>query len=178
MTDADADRDCSMAALDRVTLLAAFRLLASGQHPDLLSVDAVERFPVEPPDGAVLRFTKTWGGPRAYTYAALRVGDHWYTTSTKGHQQKMTWLELAELIQDNPCSIATDWADIPTPEPSPFADMTPAEWHAHMWPKGATVEGKAGDAPPPPNNGGNHAERPASRVQVRQGVRGQRRPVG
>lgn len=128
-------------ALDRVSVLAAYRMLASGQHPDLLSLAEVERFPMEPPDGYVLKFTKSWGGEREYTYAALRAGDYWYTTSTKGHQQKMTWPELAAFIHDNPCSIATGWAKVPTPEPSPFEDMTPAEWHAQMWPKGATVEG-------------------------------------
>lgn len=134
-----------MAALDRVTVLAAYRLLASDQHPDLLSLDAVERFPVEPPDGSVLRFTKSWGGPQEYTYVAVRVGDYWYTTSTKTAQQKMTWPELAEFIHDNPCSLATKWAVCPAPEPSPFEEMTPEEWHAAMWPQGATVEGDSGN---------------------------------
>lgn len=126
--------------LDRMSVLAAYRMLASGQYLDLLSVAAVSRIPVEPPEGSVLHYVKTLGfsRPKNYTYVALRAGDHWYVTGRRS--TPMMFLELIEDIGDNPCSIATAWAEIPTPEPSPFQDMTPAEWHAAMWPQNTTED--------------------------------------
>jgi hypothetical protein len=39
------------------------------------------RFPVEPPDGAVLRYQKTFpNSTQVYTYVALRAGGKWYRT--------------------------------------------------------------------------------------------------
>lgn len=125
-------------SLDRITVLAAFRMLASGQMSDKLGLDEVSRFPVEPPEGSVLKFTKTWGNSRSYNYVALRVGSRWFLTGKE--QGGISWEALKELIHDNPCAIATTWANCPVPEPSPFEEMTPAEWHAAMWPQNTTVE--------------------------------------
>jgi hypothetical protein len=128
----------SMAALDRITVLAAHRLLA-GQLPDVFTPSTVDRFPLEPPEGSVLRYTKTFGASeRQYTYVALRAGHQWYVTGKRA--TPMTFGELVEDIGDNPCDIATTWAVCPVPEHSPFEDMTPAEWHAAMWPQAATLE--------------------------------------
>lgn len=122
----------SLRSLDRVTMLAAYRILAGGQLPDAFTLDAVDRFPVEPPDGAVLKFTKSWGGPREYTYTALRCADRWFLSGRKG--EVLDWLSLKDRIHNNPCWISTTWAEVPPVEASPFEDMTPAEWHAAMYP--------------------------------------------
>jgi hypothetical protein len=135
----------SMAGLDRVTVLAAYRLLASGQLPDLLSLDAVDRFPSQPPDGSVLKFEKSWGKPQAYTYTALRIGDQWFLSGRKG--EVLTWEELKIRIHNNPCWICTQWAEVPVVEASPYEDMTPEEWHRAMWPEVATVDGDVDQAP-------------------------------
>lgn len=137
--------DAMAETLNRITALAAYRLLAIGQLPDALTVDSVPRFPVEPPDGSVLRYVKTLGvsRTRGYTYVALRAGDKWYQTGRRS--TPLSWTELVEDIGDNPCDIATTWAVCPAPEPSPFEDMTPAEWHAAMWPKGATLNAEETD---------------------------------
>lgn len=132
-------------ALSRITALAAYRLLSGAQLPDALTLDAVDRIPVEPPEGYVLKFEKTWGKGRTYTYIALRAGDNWYLTGSPGRQ--ISWPELKEFIHDNPCWIATAWAEVPHVEASPFDDLTPAEWHATMWPTAVTFEGDA-DARP------------------------------
>jgi hypothetical protein len=137
--DAGRRRTDPMAGLDRITALAAYRLLSGAHLPDALTLDAVDRIPVEPPEGYVLKFEKTFGGSRTYTYVALRAGDAWYLTGNPG--RRISWVELKEFIHDNPCWIATAWAEVPPVEASPFDDLTPAEWHATMWPRSATVEG-------------------------------------
>nr|WP_280410884.1 TerD family protein [Nocardia asiatica] len=64
--------------------------------------------PLEPPDGAVVRFTR--GGH--YTYVAVRRGSHWETTSSMGGpiDEVMAWPDLASRVRT--FDIATDWAPV------------------------------------------------------------------
>lgn len=123
-------------ALDRVTVLAAYRLLSGTPLGDVLALEEIDRFPVEPPDGSALKFEKSWGGPTTYTYVALRVGGEWYMTGRK--TAGISWPELKAFIHNNRCWIATVWAEIPVPEDTTPDDMTPAEWHRQLY----TVEGE------------------------------------
>lgn len=112
-----------------------------------LSESTADRFPAEPPDGSVLRYTRNLSG-RHYTYVALRVGEKWYQTGRA--TRPLVWDELIEQIGDNPCWIATDWApcwiatdwaEIPAPEPSPVESMTPQEGHQQMFPQAGSMDG-------------------------------------
>jgi len=114
-------------ALDNVTVMAMHRLLSGTPLADAFGEDGTERFPSEPPDLSVLRFEKTWGKERAYTYVALRVGDTWYLSGKR--IKTMGWVELRNFIHNNRCWISTAWAEIPVPEESPVEELTPAEWH-------------------------------------------------
>lgn len=136
----DAMRSEPLKALDRITVLAAYRLLSGTPLGDVLALEEIDRFPVEPPDGSALRFEKSWGGPTTYTYVALRVGDEWYMTGRK--TSGISWPELKAFIHNNPCSIATVWAEIPVPEDTTPDDMTPAEWHRQLYTQTVTVEGE------------------------------------
>lgn len=140
--------------LDKVTVRTAVQLLASDLLRDALTQQEVPRFPVEPPPGSVMRWVKELPTgrkeTRSYTYVALRVGEGWYLTGRE--TGCISFEELVDQIGDCECSIATTWDDIPRVEPSPFEDLTPAEWHRQMFPQmyGPNVEGATEPAGRPP----------------------------
>lgn len=134
-----------MSGLDNVTVMAMHRLLSGAPLADAFGEEGTDRFPSEPPDLSVLRFEKTWGGDKAYTYVALRVSGIWYLS---GKQIKtMTWAKLRDFIHNNPCWISTAWAEIPVPEEAPVPpELTPAEWHAHNYGQAGAGAGDTGQS--------------------------------
>lgn len=58
---------------------------------------ALTRLPEEPSEGTTIRFDVTFAhGGRRYTYVAVRIGPHWYTTATE--DSRKTWHELLTLM--------------------------------------------------------------------------------
>lgn len=54
--------------------------------------------PEEPVDGSVVKFKVQYeGAGPAYQYAALRMGNTWYTTSADG--KRYTWRQLVRLMR-------------------------------------------------------------------------------
>jgi hypothetical protein len=79
--------------------------------------DERERLLLMPDDvydhGDVVWFEKTWGGPTAYTYAALKIHESWYMTGTKNQSQlPLRWDELLDFIGDNEIWTATEWEQV------------------------------------------------------------------
>lgn len=116
-----------------------YRLLSAGRVFDRSTLITADRFPTEPPDGSVLRYTK-YLAPRGkeYTYVAVRADGRWYSTGRE--TQPLSWDRMVDAIGDNPCSIATAWAVIPRPDPDPAGGMDPAEWHRQMYQQAVTVD--------------------------------------
>lgn len=103
--------------------------------------DPMSRFGGEPPEGTVLRWTRTLGTrERKYTYVALRAGGKWYRTTTKGTPNPISFTDLVEDIGNCPCSMAVTWGDIKQVLRDPSDGMDPAEWYrTHHQPM--TVDG-------------------------------------
>lgn len=67
--------------------------------------------PPEPSDetGVVVGFTKTFGGGREYTYAAVRAGNgYWYCTGRQGSPPR-TWEQLVEFIYQDETTEPVIW---------------------------------------------------------------------
>ncbi len=78
--------------------------------PLALFQPAVPRIPDQPPDGSVVRFSKSRG---RYNYVAVRRGDRWETTSTGNYgsiNEVMDWTNLALRVTE--FEIATGWAAV------------------------------------------------------------------
>lgn len=57
-------------------------------------------YPEEPMEGSILRFTYRFSkGGVKYTYAALRVGDLWYTTGPRSAGTGYTWRQLVDWLR-------------------------------------------------------------------------------
>lgn len=107
-----------------------------------------DRFPSEPPDGSIVKWTGVHGSGRnrqEYTYAALRIGDTWYITGTQG-RATLSWGEVRESIGTKPCWLATEFAEIPQPQKA-AADLEadPAKWYALVYPTKAVESGESTD---------------------------------
>lgn len=104
------------------------------------SRDGTSRLPVEPPEGAVLRYQKQFpNSPRVYTYVAVRAGGMWYRT---GRDTKpLTWDLLVEDIANWPCHVALTWGEIPQAPAALFEGVDPAVWFEEMYQNTVTSEG-------------------------------------
>lgn len=75
------------------------------------------RFGTQPSGGSIIKFEKTYGtvrGLKRYTYAALRVGDWWYTTGTEdSHPEKFTWEQLKDYIGNGKMWIPRNYEQAP-----------------------------------------------------------------
>jgi hypothetical protein len=74
----------------------------------------------EPEDGSVIRFSKKWDAlASAYSYAAIRVSNLWYTTGLRYHQKGyswedlMNWLDSVEPVDDLQIVTPGGWQDYP-----------------------------------------------------------------
>lgn len=55
----------------------------------------------EPPKGYVIKFRlRFWGGDVVYSYAALRVGDRWFTTGATCPPGGYRWRELCAFVDE------------------------------------------------------------------------------
>lgn len=61
----------------------------------------------------------------SYRYVAIRMGDFWYTTATRG--TKKNWQDLAEFIGDSPCWKVSALEEIPVEVEVPEAIEAAAE---------------------------------------------------
>lgn len=62
------------------------------------------RFGEQPSTGSIIKFEKRYNGvgcSKAYYYAALRVGNLWYLTSSGGVNTPKSWEELKQFIGDS-----------------------------------------------------------------------------
>lgn len=89
--------------------------------------DLFERFPTQPPPGSILRFERSYGDRRTYTYLALRVDDRWFLT---GRQRRvLSWDDLVGEIGANTCHLVTEYTEIPQPPVDPREEIAdPREW--------------------------------------------------
>jgi hypothetical protein len=95
----------------------------------LLAEDHSEkRFPSEPPEHAVLLWEQTYpNSEHTYHYVAIRAGDQWWMTGRPDRNPSpIGWPELEKKVGNQPCRIATQWAEFPVIEQRPV--MNPAEW--------------------------------------------------
>lgn len=120
------------------------RQLAEVLSKIVTSESEFDRFPVEPPDGTVLRYQKTFPNPpgRAYTYVALRAGGRWYRTGQ--HNKPIDWLELRDDIANWPCHVATAWGEIPQAPESLFEGVDPADWFREVYQNTVSVDADKG----------------------------------
>lgn len=79
-------------AQDRVNELAAE--LAAAQR----ELEKARALPIEPGEGEVVRFSLRYRmGENSYSYAAIKSGGLWYTTS-KSRKEPMTWEKLVSWV--------------------------------------------------------------------------------
>lgn len=92
-----------------------------------------ERFgPDEPPVGTVLRWTPSTGdtAPRV----AIRISEANWTITGEGRDRETDWGTVGRKIGDAPCWVATDWREIPRPDPEPAGDEAVKDWAARFLP--------------------------------------------
>src|SRR5690348_5907332 len=75
----------------------------------------LDQYGAEPPEGSVVVFTKAFkqGGQR-YSYAAIRVRQLWYLTSsiTLRSPAPKSWVQLIEFADDNLIKLATEFKEL------------------------------------------------------------------
>jgi hypothetical protein len=104
--------------------------------------EETSRFPVEPPEGSVLRYQKQFpNSARTYNYIAVRAGDRWYRTGR--NNEPISFPELVEDIANWPCHVAIKWGEIPQAPASLFEGVDPAVWFEEMYQN--TVIGESSD---------------------------------
>lgn len=116
--------------------------IASGNFGDMFGQDKQTRFPVEPPDGSVLRWYKTFpNSDSEYSYVATRTGDKWYHTATRGLPvNPITWDQVESDIGNWPCELARTWGQIPQVPAGRFDGADPDDWFREMYENTVTVE--------------------------------------
>lgn len=91
----------------------ALRNLLAAQATVEALATKLQRFPVEPPEGTVLRYAKTYDArpnyreTRTYVHVATRCGDKWYITARTG--VGITWDALLLHIDAAHVEFATTW---------------------------------------------------------------------
>lgn len=76
----------------------------------------INRWPTEYAIGTVLAFAKKFPtGDKLYGYVTLRAADGvWYLTQALAKASSpMKWDALTRFIGDSPCSIVSEWTEIP-----------------------------------------------------------------
>lgn len=103
------------------------------------------RFPVEPPDGSVLRWYKTFpNSDKEYSYVATRAASKWYHTATRGlATSPVTWDEVEADIGNWPCELARTWGQIPQTPAGRFEGADPDDWFREIYEN--TVEGEVSE---------------------------------
>ena len=141
--------DSSDGARMPVSVLRLFGRVGAKQLAGVLSriMDSepeFDRFPVEPPDGAVLRYQKTFPHPpgKTYTYIALRAGGRWFRTGKDN--APIDGLELKDDIANWPCHVATAWGEIPQAPEALFDGLDPADWFREVYQSTVTVDADSG----------------------------------
>jgi hypothetical protein len=103
-----------------------------------------ERFGLdEPPVGTVLRWTPSGDG--AHPQVAIRVSETEWMISGRSRDDT-DWGTVGRRIGDAPCWVATDWREIPRPEPEPAGDEAVKDWAARFLPVSESQVVESGDA--------------------------------
>lgn len=141
----------------RMTQLVDPKKIRERIHADLARLAEAEalatRFPAEPPIGSILRFERKFArSDVAYQYVAFRAPNGaWYLTGQSLDNMTPSWVELRDLISNEPCDMAMTWNEIPVNEPEAVDQVTdPAKWWELVWGQKAPETGNGGqviDAP-------------------------------
>ncbi|MCA1693513.1 MAG: hypothetical protein LC749_01595 [Actinobacteria bacterium] len=143
--DEEAYGDLRNVDFTRLQTRASQQWRIARQLMDVFSQPDMEptRFPMEPPDGTVLRWYKTFpNSPKEYSYVATRAGDKWYHTASARSlpPNPVGWEAIRDDIGNWPCELARTWGQIPQAPAGAFDGADPDDWFREMYENTVTVD--------------------------------------